>query len=70
MLFRSSEGFTELHTLSYERILAGEGFTMEDARPSIELVSSIRKADPVGLKGDYHPLARMPLTPHPFTWSR
>ena len=68
--FEFSEGFTELHTLSYKKILAGEGFTIEDARPSIELVSSIRRATPVGLKGDYHPLARMPLTTHPFFWNR
>jgi UDP-N-acetyl-2-amino-2-deoxyglucuronate dehydrogenase len=37
-----TEGFTGLHTRVYERTLAGEGFGIEDARPSIELVSRIR----------------------------
>jgi len=37
-----SEGFTELHIKSYEGILKGEGFTLHDARPSIELAHKIR----------------------------
>ncbi|HEX5170071.1 MAG TPA: Gfo/Idh/MocA family oxidoreductase [Cyclobacteriaceae bacterium] len=37
-----SEGFTELHIRSYEEILRGNGFGLEDARPSIELVHQIR----------------------------
>lgn len=37
-----SEGFTDLHTRSYEAILAGEGFGIEDARKSIELVEKLR----------------------------
>jgi len=37
-----STGFTELHTASYKEILAGKGFGIEDARPSIELVEKIR----------------------------
>jgi UDP-N-acetyl-2-amino-2-deoxyglucuronate dehydrogenase len=37
-----SDGFTELHTKSYERILVGEGFGLTDARPSIELANLIR----------------------------
>jgi UDP-N-acetyl-2-amino-2-deoxyglucuronate dehydrogenase len=39
-----TEGFADLHTLVYERTLAGEGFRIADARPSIELVHSIRTA--------------------------
>lgn len=65
-----TEGFTELHTESYRRILAGEGFGIETVRPSISLVSEIRHATPIGLQGDYHPLARKPLSPHPFQWNR
>ncbi|MBP3254381.1 MAG: Gfo/Idh/MocA family oxidoreductase [Bacteroidales bacterium] len=61
-----SGGFTELHTESYKNILAGNGFRLEDARNCIEIVSSIRNSSPIGLKGDYHPLARLPLCPHPF----
>jgi UDP-N-acetyl-2-amino-2-deoxyglucuronate dehydrogenase len=37
-----SDGFTELHTKSYEAILKGEGFGLDQARPSIELVHKIR----------------------------
>lgn len=36
------EGFEDLHTESYREILAGRGFGIEDARPSIELVNKIR----------------------------
>lgn len=67
--FAFSQGFTELHTLSYQKILAGEGFSISEARSSIQIVHDIRNARPVGLKGDYHPLAREPLAPHPFGWS-
>ena len=28
----------------------------------------IRHADPIGLVGDYHPLAKLPLAKHPFGW--
>lgn len=37
-----SEGFTDLHTRSYEKILQGEGFGLEDARRSIEIAQAIR----------------------------
>jgi UDP-N-acetyl-2-amino-2-deoxyglucuronate dehydrogenase len=40
--FEFSEGFTELHTRSYEEILKGNGFPVEEARKSIELVHAIR----------------------------
>ncbi|MBQ7210952.1 MAG: Gfo/Idh/MocA family oxidoreductase [Paludibacteraceae bacterium] len=66
--FEFSKGFTELHTLSYQKILSGEGFRISEARPCIEMVSQIRNSVPIGLKGDYHPLARLPLAPHPFGW--
>lgn len=39
-----TEGFTDLHTRVYEKTLAGEGFGLEDARPSLELVYRIRTA--------------------------
>jgi UDP-N-acetyl-2-amino-2-deoxyglucuronate dehydrogenase len=39
-----SDGFTDLHTKSYEEILAGKSFGLEDARPSIDLVYRIRQA--------------------------
>ena len=51
-----SGGFTDLHTMSYQKILEGKGFGLEESRRSIETVYAIRNATPVGLKGDYHPL--------------
>ncbi len=39
-----TEGFTDLHTRVYEQTLAGQGFGIEDARPSISLVYRIRTA--------------------------
>lgn len=53
-----SGGFTDLHTLSYRKILEGCGFGLEDARISIETAYQIRNAQPVGLKGAYHPLCK------------
>ncbi|MBS1544528.1 MAG: Gfo/Idh/MocA family oxidoreductase [Bacteroidetes bacterium] len=38
-----SEGFVDLHTMCYQRILEGKGFGIEDARQSIESVYSIRQ---------------------------
>ena len=61
-----SGGFTDLHTKVYENILKHEGFGLEEAKQSIEIVHDIRHATPIGLKGDYHPLARKELTKHPF----
>ena len=37
-----SKGFTDLHTVSYQKILNGEGFGLADAKKSIEIVSQIR----------------------------
>lgn len=61
-----SDGFTDLHTTSYAKILAGQGFGLDEAYPSITIVHDIRYAEPIGLKGDYHPFAKLPLASHPF----
>jgi UDP-N-acetyl-2-amino-2-deoxyglucuronate dehydrogenase len=53
-----SGGFTDLHTRSYEEILKGNGFGLEEARSSIETVSTIRNLNPVGLCGEYHPFCK------------
>lgn len=42
--FEFSRGFSDLHTRVYENILNGGGFGIEEARPSIEIVSKLRKA--------------------------
>ena len=37
-----SDGFTNLHTKTYQEILSGNGFTLEDAKPALDLVHKIR----------------------------
>lgn len=37
-----SDGFTDLHTVAYQHILAGKGFGLADARNSINIVHQIR----------------------------
>jgi len=61
-----SGGFTELHTDSYKGILKGDGFRIEESKKAIETVHAIRNANPIGLKGDYHPMAKIELSKHPF----
>jgi len=53
--FEFSEGFGDLHTRSYEEILAGRGFTIEDNRVAVETVSAIRGL-PITVRGDVHPI--------------
>lgn len=53
-----SSGFTDLHTKSYQEILEGNGFGLDEARQSIEIVHSIRNADPIGLRGEYHTFSK------------
>jgi len=53
-----SGGFKDLHTTSYEEILKGNGFGLDDAYGSIDIVSQIRNINPIGLKGEYHPYAK------------
>ena len=50
-----SGGFTDLHTVSYQEILAGRAFGLEENRIAIETVANIRNAKPLGKVGDYHP---------------
>ena len=50
-----SEGFADLHTRLYEEILAGRGFGIAEARPSIELVYRIRTAQVEPQRGEGHP---------------
>jgi UDP-N-acetyl-2-amino-2-deoxyglucuronate dehydrogenase len=53
-----SEGFTDLHTLSYKEILAGRGFGLKEARQSVEIAYSIRNSKPVGIQEDYNPIIK------------
>ncbi len=50
-----SGGFTDLHTRSYEEILRGNGFGLDEARPSIEITSHIRTAEIERDRGERHP---------------
>ncbi len=50
-----SEGFTDLHTRSYEQILAGRGFGLDEVRPSINIVSDFRNAPLQLNRGERHP---------------
>ncbi|MDP9963013.1 UDP-N-acetyl-2-amino-2-deoxyglucuronate dehydrogenase [Variovorax paradoxus] len=55
-----SEGFTDLHTVSYQEILAGRGYGLADARHCIETVNVIRSAVPVkGEQGEVHPFVQL-----------
>jgi UDP-N-acetyl-2-amino-2-deoxyglucuronate dehydrogenase len=53
-----SEGFTDLHTEIYRRALTGNGFSLQDARPSINLAHDIRIATPSGIAANSHPMLR------------
>lgn len=61
-----SEGFTDLHTVSYQNVLDGKGFPLMEAKRSIEIVHDIRTKKPIGLVGEYHPFCKLPLAKHPF----
>ena len=50
-----SGGFTDLHTISYQEILAGRGFGLDANRTAITTVANIRNAPIAPLTGDYHP---------------
>jgi UDP-N-acetyl-2-amino-2-deoxyglucuronate dehydrogenase len=50
-----SEGFGDLHTKSYEKILGGMGFGLEENRKAIEIVHRIRHMSPNPAAGDVHP---------------
>lgn len=50
-----SGGFTDLHTKSYNHILSGQGFGLEEARKSIEIVSNIRNQNIVTNSSNAHP---------------
>jgi UDP-N-acetyl-2-amino-2-deoxyglucuronate dehydrogenase len=59
-----SEGFTELHTKSYQEILEGKGFSLDDVRPAIEAVYSLRTIRSKVLDLETaHPLAKKHLNP-------
>ena len=50
-----SGGFADLHTRVYEQTLNGNGFGIDDARPSVELTYQIRQSELSLLDGLAHP---------------
>ncbi|MBD3839082.1 MAG: Gfo/Idh/MocA family oxidoreductase [Epsilonproteobacteria bacterium] len=59
--FEFSEGFTDLHTTSYKDILSGGGFGLDDAMNSINIISQIRKMNPLGITPNSHPFCQKVL---------
>jgi UDP-N-acetyl-2-amino-2-deoxyglucuronate dehydrogenase len=51
-----TDGFTDLHTRVYEETLAGNGFRISDARPSIQLVYELRNMKIVEKPDIKHPV--------------
>ena len=57
-----SDGFTDLHTRSYEEILCGRGFGLDEVRPSVEIVSHFRTRPLQSHIGEQHPFVRRYLS--------
>lgn len=54
-----SEGFTDLHTVTYHNILNGNGFGIDDAMESIILTDTVRNSKPDLTKGQVHPFLEL-----------
>lgn len=54
-----SEGFTDLHVASYQHVLSGKGFRLDEVRPSIETVAAIRTQAIEGATDGAHPFVAM-----------
>ncbi len=50
-----SKGFTDLHTLSYQEVVNGNGFGLSEARASVETAYAIRNTKPALMRGEQHP---------------
>ncbi len=66
--YHFSEGFEDLHNKSYQQILSGKGFDIEDALPSITIAQEIREDQPILDKSKCHELCLQPQRPHPFNY--
>ena len=62
-----SGGFTELHTDSYNQIINGQGYRLNEVEKAIQIVHQIRHQQPVGVVGDFHPFVTKELAKHPFS---
>jgi UDP-N-acetyl-2-amino-2-deoxyglucuronate dehydrogenase len=61
-----SGGFADLHTKVYQGVMDGDGYGLEDAQTSIQIIHDIRTAELQPLRGDYHPFCKLPQSAHPF----
>lgn len=60
-MFEFSKGFTDLHQRSYEEILAGRGFGIDDNREAINTVTEMRQCS-LTSAGEMHPfVTRKPI---------
>ena len=64
--FDFTEGFNELHTISYDHILNGGGFNEKEAQNAISMVHDMRETLLSPLDSQAHPFAHYPLSDHPF----
>jgi UDP-N-acetyl-2-amino-2-deoxyglucuronate dehydrogenase len=53
-----SEGFTDLHTISYGEIIKGRGYGLKDAAAAIQVAHDIRNAPITESKNEYHPILK------------
>ncbi|MDP3278746.1 MAG: Gfo/Idh/MocA family oxidoreductase [Deltaproteobacteria bacterium] len=53
-----SEGFTDLHTVVYQEILAGRGYGIDAAQPAVELTYRLRTTETTAIDDTAHPLMR------------
>ncbi len=53
-----SENGLDLFTRSYEEIINGNGFDIDDAKKALDIVEYIRIHNSIGVKGDYHPFCK------------
>jgi UDP-N-acetyl-2-amino-2-deoxyglucuronate dehydrogenase len=63
-----TEGFEDLHSLSYQKIQENQGFTISDALPALDLVWRLRSLilTPIHMCDTAHELSKLPLSVHPF----
>lgn len=61
-----SNGFTDLHNQSYLKILAGEGFSLQETLPAVKLAHDIRNKVPNWEAQNRHYLTELAIAKHPF----
>lgn len=64
--FEFSDGFTELHTQSYQQILEGKGFGIAESYNAIKIVQELRTMPINFIKETAHPFTGLPVVKHPF----